>query len=214
MKKVLAAFVFVPFFLSAQQKFNITGNLQGLPDGSSVSLSDANNPNDTLAKGIVEGGIFVLNGSVQEPNLFQLNLDGVQKKSILFIGNENVSLKGNVETIQDLSVTGSAVHDDFEEFKKIFNPLFQQLTVLGQKLNSTPGTKKDDSLTEAYKTQLDKIKTSVDNFVGKHKNSPVAPFVVVVTSELEQDIPTIERRYRVLDKKAREGFLARLLSNK
>ena len=56
---------------------------------------------------------------VAEPNLFQLNFDGVQKKSTLFIGNDLVNVSGDVETIQQLTVKASDVHDDFEEFKKM-----------------------------------------------------------------------------------------------
>jgi hypothetical protein len=162
-----------------------------LPEGSSVSLTNANIPEDTVARGQVNKGVFELSGSIPEPNLYQLNLDGVQKKSVLFIGNDKVSIKGDVATIQEISVTGSKVHDDFEEFKKTFNPLFQQLTMMGQKLSTMPRLEKEDSLMVAYKSQLDNIKSTVDKFVKNHKSSPVAPFVVIVTSEIEQDVPAL-----------------------
>jgi hypothetical protein len=156
MKKFLPALLLFPLALSAQQKFVVSGNLQGLPDGSSVSISDINKPTDTLARGVVKSGAFELNGSVEEPNLLQLNLDGIQKKSVLFIGNEKVKVDGNVDALQDMSVSGSSAHDDFEEFKQTFNPLFEKLALLGQTLSSNPPGSKNDSLTAAYKEHLDK----------------------------------------------------------
>ena len=211
MKRFLAILLLVPFALSAQKKFSISGSIDGLPDGSTVSLSDANKPEDTLAKASVQKGAFQLNGSVSEANLYQLNFDAVQKKSLLFIGNEKVNIDGNINAVQDIAVTGSKVHDDFELFKKTFNPLFQELTAMGQRLSRTPSLTKSDSAMDAYRRQLEKIKVEVDKFVASHQNSPVSPFVLVVTSEIEQDLPTIERRYAQLNKNVQNGFYGKII---
>lgn len=211
MKKFFTILLLFPLMLTAQKKFSVSGNLPGLPDGSGVSLSNANSPTDTLAKGIVKNGAFELKGSVDEPNLYQLNLDGVQKKSILFIGNENVTVSGNIETVQDLQVQGSAVHNEFEQFKKTFNPLFQQLTEMGQRIQRLPSLAQDDSTMNAYRQHLGTIKKEVDNFVAKYPNSPVSPFVVVVTSEIEQDLSVIEKRYASLGKNAQGGFYGKII---
>jgi peroxiredoxin len=212
MKKFLALLLFVPFAVSAQKKFVINGNLNGLPEGSAVSLSNANTPDDTLARSIVKsGGAFELRGAVAEPNLYQLNFDGVQKKSVLFIGNDQVNVTGDVQTIQDLTVKGSEVHNDFEEFKKTFNPLFQELTAMGQRINRTPSLQTNDSVMGAYKNHLEKIKTEVDKYVAEHQHSPVAPFVVLVTSEMEQDAAALERRYMQMDKDVQNGFYGKIV---
>ena len=211
MKPIFTLLLIFPLLVSAQKKFNIRGNLQGLPEGSVVTLSDANKPDDTLARSSVVNGAFELSGSVQEPNIYQLNLDGVQKKSILFIGNDKVRLSGNVETIQDMKVEGSNAHDDFEVFKKTFNPLFQELTAMGQRISRTPSMSQNDSVMGAYRAHLDKIKSEVDRFVETRPSSPVSPFVVVVTSEIEQDLPTIERRYAKLNQNVQSGFYGKIL---
>ena len=211
MNKIILALLLFPFVLHAQNKFVITGNLQGLPDGSAVSLSNANIPDDTIARSIVKNGLFELTGSVDEPNLYQLNLNGVEKKSILFMGNENVSVKGDVKTIQDLSVSGSATHDDFEEFKKKFNPLFQELSSMSQKINAGQKMNKEDSLMIVYKKHLSKIKSSVDEYIDGHKSSPVSPFVVLVTSEIDQDPGSLEKRFNSFDQKTQDGFYGKII---
>ncbi len=122
-----------PLAINAQDKFSINGKLDGLPEGSMVSLSDANTPGDTLAKATVKSGVFELNGSVKEPNLVNLNLDGVRRKAVLFIGNDNIKMQGKIDSVLDVRVMGSRTHDDFESFKQTFNPLFEQLTALGKK---------------------------------------------------------------------------------
>jgi len=209
MKSFILGLLLFPFALSAQDKFSIAGNVQGLPDGSSVTVSDINNPTDTLARATVTSGAFELNGALKEPNLLQLNFDGVKKKAVVFIGNEKVKVNGTTEAIQEISVTGSRVHDDFEQFKKTFNPLFGKLGELGQQINGS--SVKSDSLNKAYESELVKIKSEVDNFIKAKPASPVSPFVVMVTSEIEQDAAVMERRYAALDKKVQSGFYGSLI---
>ncbi len=211
MKRFFAGLLFFPLIAFAQEKFVISGNVKGLPEGSTVTVVDVNYPTDVLATSTVKNGDFELSGSVREPNLLQLNFDGVQKRSVIFIGNDKVKLDGTADALQDITVKGSNVHDDFEHFKSVFNPLFNRLGELGQRINSSPT--REDSLTDAYANQLEKIGKQVDIFIEKKPASPVSPFVLMVTKELEQDISVLERRYAVLDKKAKDGFFGKLVSD-
>jgi peroxiredoxin len=209
MRSIILGLLLFPFALTAQDKFSIAGNVAGLPDGSSVTVSDINNPTDTLARTTVKSGTFELKGEVKEPNLLQLNFDGVKKKAVVFIGNDVVKISGTTEAIQDINVTGSKSHDDFEQFKKTFNPLFGKLGELGQKINGS--AEKNDSLSSAYESELKKVKSEVDNFIKSKPASPVSPFLVMVTSEIETDASVMERRYAALDKKVQTGFYGNLI---
>lgn len=84
MKTIITALFFLPIVLFGQKTFTLGGEVKGLPEASVVSLTDANNPTDTVARGQVSKGIFELKGSVPESNLYQLNFDGVQKKRLFF----------------------------------------------------------------------------------------------------------------------------------
>jgi hypothetical protein len=83
---------------------------------------------------------------VEEPNLYQLIVDGVQKKAVLFIGNDKATIKGSTQSMQQLDVTGSAVHQDFQEMQTIFNPIMQKLMDINKKIQSTPGINREDSI--------------------------------------------------------------------
>jgi peroxiredoxin len=212
MKKLIAGLFLLPVAVMAQQKgFVITGTVTGLAENSRVTLVDLNKPTDTLAKAQVTKGTFVLKGTVAEPNLHQLNFDVAGKKSVLFMGNENITVKGNIENVQQFDVKGSAVNNDFMEFQKIFNPLFQTLTALNQKMYAKPNTQPDDSVMAAYKKSYDAIVTAIDKFVADKKTSPVAPFLLVVTRELEQDPITLEKRFKLLSAASQQGFYGKIL---
>ena len=213
MKKLIAALFLIPVAVMAQQKgFVITGTITGLPENSKVSLVDlSKQPADTVVRGQVTKGTFVLKGTVAEPNLYQLNFDAATagKKSVLFIGNDNVTIKGDIKNVQQFDVKGSPTHADFVEFQKTFNPLFQTLTQLNQQMY---GKQPSDSLQATYKKAYDAAVSAIDKFVAEKKGSPVAPFLLMVTKELEQDPVLMEKRYNQLTPAVQQGFYGKLLS--
>lgn len=215
MKKLLLL-VLLPGFVFAQGKnaapgFSISGKIKGLAENEVITLTDLNNESDTLARTLAKKGAFVLMGVIKEPNLYQVNFHSAQKKFLLFMGNENVSLEGDLVAVQNFSVKGSSIHNDFTDFQKVFNPLMMRLSTLNQQISSKPELRRDDSLMLAYKATFDEVKKAIDDFVSTRNNSPVSPFVLVVTSEMEQDVQVTERRYKSLSTEQQNSFFGKLV---
>jgi len=194
----------------AQQEFEITGTLTGLPENGPVVLVDLQQE-DTVATGTVSNGRFVLKGSVQEPGLFNLFLGAGNARSVLFIGNDKVTITGAADNPQSIEVKGSAVHNDFVELQTIFNPLMQKLIATSQRLQATPGVKEGDSLQVAYRNQFDDVTAAIDRFVDNKKKSPVGAFLLVITRELDQDITQLEARFARLDASVQKSFFGKVL---
>jgi peroxiredoxin len=215
MKFLIAALLSLPFLSIAQKTpaggFVITGSIKGLAEKSGVNITELNNPTDTLARGSVSKGIFVLQGTIREPNLVQLNFEGAQKKTVLFIGNEKIAVSGDIVNIQQLEVRGSSVHNDFIAFQQIFNPLFTRLSELNTKVSSDPAMNRNDTVMINYTAQFKKIQTAIDKFITEKKSSPLSAFVLVVTSELEQDFAILEKRYNSLSPEFQKGFYGKIV---
>ena len=85
MKIYIIFFSMVLGTVQAQQQkpagFHIEGHIKGISEKSLVSITDANKPTDTLARGLVKDGVFILNGHVNEPSLIDIEF---------FIGTEKV----------------------------------------------------------------------------------------------------------------------------
>jgi peroxiredoxin len=204
MKKLLLAFMLVPFAVAGQKKdFLVKGSLTGLGNNSGVSLTDANNPTDTLARAIVQNNNFVLKGSLPEPGLYNLNLGGVQKKALLFLDNNAVTVSGNAAEIQNLKVEGSSSHKDFQEFQHTFNPLFNKINLLNQQAK-TGGMSADLSAQSITITR--EVQDEVDKFLKNRKASYVSPFVILVTSQLSDNVQVLESRYNFLADNVKQGY--------
>ncbi|HXB46090.1 MAG TPA: DUF4369 domain-containing protein, partial [Puia sp.] len=169
MKTILFLIFCLPLFIDAQTKKDpvlvINGMVKGLDEGSIVFLTDGNKPTDTLARGFVKSGAFLLSVHLPQPGLLEINFGSAKKKYPLFLGNDNIQLKGNTETLKELEITGSSTQNDFSEFQKTFNPYIMQLNAINQMVNSQQYLAKNDSLMNRYAAVSTQIQTSEDQFI-------------------------------------------------
>ncbi len=216
MKRFLLLLLVLPAFVIAQNgpgKFSINATVSGLKDNTVVSLSDVNNPDDTLAVATVSNGRFILNGSLPEPNLYHLNFAGVSKKTVVFLNNAQIELSGDVENIEGFTYKGSETQEQFLKFQKIFNPLFQELGNYTRKLQSTPDTDPEkQKLFASYNTQREKILTAINQFLQEHTHSPMGAFMLLVTSELQDDAMALQRQYEKLTQPVQNSFYGKILA--
>lgn len=215
MKMIFCALGLLPLLTFGQEKkgagFTITGDIKGLAENELVFLTDVSNPTDTLAQGRAKIGHFVLNGQVQEPNLFELNLGTVKTKTPLFMGNDNISITGSKEDLKGLIAKGSSSNDDFVQFQKDFNPFFTRINGIMQVANSPEGAQHKDSLFKVYKRVADSTLGSLDQFIAGRRSSFVSPFVLVVLNQLSDDAVAQEKRLNSLSPEVQKGYYGQYL---
>lgn len=198
MRSLLLLVFMLPAFAWAQdKKLEITGNVQGLPEKALVYIVDVNYPKDTIAATTAVNGKFVLKGTIREPNLHNLIFgSNPPKKALLFIGGEKLTVEGNVNEVTKLKVNGSETQDAFMGFQTRFNPIFERLQKSTQPNSTVSFTNAD----------YEALQQKLDSFILANKNSQVAPFAIVVTSQLSDDMGIIEKRFNMLDKDAQQGY--------
>ncbi|HYF31200.1 MAG TPA: TlpA disulfide reductase family protein [Chitinophagaceae bacterium] len=203
MRLLLLLLCLVPVLASSQAKktLQLTGNVEGLPGKTTIYISDANNPTDTIAKAIATDGKFVLKGTLEQPNLYFVNFAESKKKALFFLGNDKATLSGDINKVQQLKLTGSPSQDDFLSFQEQFNPIFDKLSQ-ASKMNSGVTFTMED---------FNALEKKLDSFILANKDSYVAPFVITVTSQLSEDITRLEKRFNMLDKEVQEGFFGKYL---
>lgn len=215
MKRSFFILLFAPFLAFSQsgpQKgFSITATLKGLTENELVTINDMNNTDDTLGRSNVKNGAFVLKGIVEEPNLVTINFHSSQKKLMLFLGNDQVKITGDVVNLQSVSVKGSVFHNDFSDFQRTFNPRFQKITEMNQQIGGKPNLQRNDPLLIAYQNELLNTSNTIDSFVQLKKDRPIAPFTLLVTVELEPDPAKLEKRFASLSNEMKESFYGKIL---
>ena len=195
------AFIFLMFLpfagFSQAPGFTILGNVSGLDEGAEVKIITTQNEPQLIATGTAVKGKFMLKGNVEEPGLFFLVMGDAQPQ-YLFLNNSNIGIEGKKQDLKNLKVKGSSTHDDFLDFKKIFDPLVGEMSAFGAQINKKTNTVVRDSLKVKYDSIVSLVQSSIDAFVTEKPNSYVSPFLLVITLQMNDDIALLEKRFAKL----------------
>jgi peroxiredoxin len=198
MKKLLFLLIALPFFAFSQtpsKDFEITGNVTGYPDGTSVSfLNQQTGAPEKQAS--IEKGKFVIKGNLKEPSFIVL-VFGDQPPAIpLFIDNSKIKIDGDKNTLENLSVTGSKSQNEFAEFSKEMKP-YEKIFM--------PDSAKDPVSVAA----VEKIGES---FVKKYPSSYVAPIAIIRILQSSENATVADNLYKLLSKDVKNSTLAQYVA--
>lgn len=194
MKARMLFLLLLPLCSIGQEKLIINGKITGLKEGALVSLTDANRPDDTLARGTVKKGAFVLNAELKEPLLVNFNL-AAGKSIMSFISPGKLRINGDVNKLKDIKFTGSPTPNEFKKFQQTFDPLFESLVKINQEAQMG---NRSDSLRMQMDETRQKIQDGVDSYISANKESPVSAFVLAATYQLTEDVLLTEKRLNQL----------------
>ena len=207
MKRYLLLLLVLPVFAVAQNKLTITGKIKGIKEGILVSLTDVNKPADTIAKAKVKKGVFILQQELKEPMLLNINM-GTDKTLMTFLDNSSVKVSGDIAEIKNSRITGSKTHNDFRDFKNIFDPKFDKLMKINQQFQMG---QRSDSLVALMDNLKDTIQKEIDQFIKKRRASAVSAFLLAATLQLNDDILLTEQRVNSLKPSALENMYGNFL---
>ncbi len=124
MKSLFLFFIIVPFFAFSQSTskgFEISGNVTGYADGTSVSF--LNQQTQTPEKqATIEKGKFTIKGQLAEPSFIILIFADQPPAIPLFIDNSKIVIKGDKSDLDNLSITGSKTEAEYQEYSKAIKP--------------------------------------------------------------------------------------------
>jgi len=190
--------------------FTITGSVKGLKDSTQVflaSMSDGKN----LAQGLSVNGKFKLHGQVEHEGLNVISFAGYNDFLTLFMANDSIAVTGDAGRLGALAIKGTAIEDDFVEYRQGYDAETGRLSELLQRINAAPEGTKKDSLTNEYKKI---VLAKADIFLTKKPASPVACFVLFTVAGLLDTQSELEKRFDKLLPDAKKGMYAELIKRK
>jgi len=211
--KTFLTFLLFPFLSIAQTSqqgdFTITGNIKGLPDSTMVFIARPGQSTDVLATAYAQKGRFALFGKTGDGDIYQLNFTGYPNQADVFLTPSKLSVTGDVKALNKLVFTGSSAQNDYQTYTAKFDALKERLAKLAGLINKTQPGPGRDSLIQQYEKSKQKVLEQVELFVKAKPASPVTPFIIYVTSPVDNNISGVEARYEALQPVAKETFYGR-----
>ncbi len=197
---------------AAVQGFVIQGKISSITENSFVYLSGFSGT-DTLAKAKVLKGVFTLKGKMKSADACIVNFPAAQKRIVLFMGNDHVMISGSAADFSDIEVTGSPTNYEYEEFLYQIKPLNDYVSYFRNQLQMPQTQSGHDSLVIMLNTAYNIYQQSIEQFIARKKNSPVAALVLAYNYDMEpnKDPVLAERRLNSLSGDALKSQFAKNL---
>lgn len=204
-KQLLFASIFL-FVVSANAQndgFVIHGSVPGLDNSARVVALSADG-RDTIAVTEAVNGIFTLRGKLDRPDAVLLSFPDLNKRAVLFIGNDEVNVSAKDATLNDLRITGSLTQQDYETFLNEVKPLSDYVNYYRMQYQSSGSKTARDSFAIMLNTAYRIYQNSIDRFIGRRPESPVASLLLLFAYETDpnKDIGLLEKRFSVLEDEA------------
>jgi peroxiredoxin len=192
---------------AAENKLVLNGNITGLPDNAEVSIMSADGKGTILATAKAVKNKFRLSAVLPMTGIYLLQFPQ-QQIAPLFIGNETITVAGDIHDVANLKFKGSPTQDDFVEYTSIMQPLLEQSNAITQKA-SAGGV--SDSLRTVFTNTTQGILAAADAFLNKKPASPVSALMLLVIKRFAPSGDYIEQRYNLLAAKSKESFYGQIL---
>ncbi len=165
---------------SQSPKFTITGNIEGLADGTVYLKQRVGGEVVNIDSAKSVGGKFVLKGSVEVPDMYAVSL-GERKQIPVIVENSEIRLNGKSDDLRNVTITGSASQDEMKaldakgaELNAKMKPLYEKYSEAKKQGNAA-----EVGALEKQLDSLDNVQTAVfKDFVTGNPKSFVAPIIL------------------------------------
>lgn len=202
MKQLFYVLFLLPFFGYAQnatssknlsasnEGYEINGTVTGYDDGTSVSY--LNQQTGTPEKQTtIEKGKFIIKGHLAEPSFIVLVFADQPPAVPLFIDNSKVTITGDKNDLDNISVKGSKTQDQFAEYSKAMKPYESMFA---------PDAVKDPA-------SVAKVEKISEDFVEKHPSSFVSPIAIIRILQSSGNAAVSDKLYKSLSDNVKKSSL-------
>lgn len=184
-----------------QPKATITAEITGLRDSVvylSVPVADSAR-RDTMR---VTDGKFNWTGDVAEP--VKVYLMFPTRYVELFLEQSDIHIAGHADSLTDLRITGSAMHDEYMAYRKLLKPVTDQEEKLYANYNEIKDNDSAMAVLEAKATELRIQRRGVmKQYIAEHPKSPVS-VSLLADMAIMGEYKTLDSLYQLLDPAAQQ----------
>jgi peroxiredoxin len=219
MKRIIVFMMFAVALLtiSAQPgKYTITGTIEGSERMKMVLQKNAGGKMATLTEAIVKHGKFVMEGSMEFPEMVFLTSPNTKSRLSFYLENSNITITGKLNSLTDAEVKGSKTQDENKELSELIFPVSKRYSEIAKEYQDASKSG-DKALADEKMKQINllsrEMKKIQHQFVSDHPASFVSPVLLrslayeMSGSELESAIsaldPAVIKSPIVTDLKAR-----------
>ncbi|MDF1547987.1 MAG: TlpA disulfide reductase family protein [Bacteroidales bacterium] len=224
MKKILFAFVILTFVFACNQQnsddqssFTIEGTIAAYDTGYVYLQKVVDGELTTVDSMICSQGKFSFKGTTDFAELYYLSFGDRQHMASIFMENSDIVVKGNLDSLDNISITGSKAQDEYKLYKdemlpfdNKMNDLYKQYTDAEKEGNKALMDQIDSSYETLYEDKLAFIK----NYIGTHNASVIIPYVLNRELAYSLEVNELDSMVNLLDSSLNPSIYVNTLKEK
>jgi len=211
-KKIMFAclFIMITFTMSAQS-LEIKGSMKNVPDQTAVTLLDGM-ANKEVATATVVGGQFQLKTMLSNTGIYVVSFKGIKTQIPLFIGNDVLTMEGDVNAPKEIVYQGSPSQDIYLSYMKKLDPLMSAYFGNLGAVQSEKDAVKKDSISKQAELQAQAIIAEYVSVSRMNSQSAVTTFFLFQMANI---FPAVKENltayYAALGGDAKKGAFAEVI---
>lgn len=206
----LSLLLFCGFSLNAQS-LQLSGTLKNIPDQTVVTLLDGM-ANKEVATATVAGNKFQLKATLASTGIYVVSFKGLKTQIPLFIGNDVLSMEGDVNAPKEIIYQGSASQDLYQSYMKKLDPLMTSYFSGLNAMQAEKETAKKDSMSKQSELASNAIIAEYVKISKVNNQSPVTTFFLFQMANIFPAVKeNLNNYYTALDGAAKKGAFAEVI---
>jgi peroxiredoxin len=205
---------------TANDSFQLSGKLAGLGNDTILLIhrTDETTITDTA---IAKNDSFSFTGKCPEARTYILQWyrKGDRRRKELFIENMPITVSGNADSVEGITVSGSPMQKKYEEFLTQVRSLDEKMDSLSKVANSKAEgalSESDKKLMAAIDTAYDKLdaekKIIAGKFIALNPASHVSSFLALRSFAIEPVVSRLDSIFKSLDSTVQNGYYGKQLN--
>jgi peroxiredoxin len=177
---LLIAFIFGLFACSQTPAYKVNVKLDSA-EGTAYLSQRIKGDWINLDSAVIDNGTCQFNGVVKNPEIYYLSVSTKKEKLPFFLENSVISISGKVDSMTIATVTGSAVHNEYQNLQDKLDELDKQGMAFFEqsKVAEKSGEKaKADSLMTLAENVFDSIDNQQKDYIKANPASWISPYLL------------------------------------
>ena len=184
-------------------RFTIDAEIRGSEDNTMIFLHGMKDGQIALLDSqLLNNSSVYFDGMLEQPGMIYLQIGNTRKAINIFAENSNIRASVHTDSLDNVLVTGSSVHDDLMEFKRTMQIFDEKSASLNQAyraaVNASDSKKMNEILAEYDHYRLEQLET-IKKFVTSKFDSYISPFITKQYLESELEVSELAKVLMVMD---------------
>ena len=185
MKKIMIVLMAAAIFAcqpATRDTFSITGTVEGLNEGIVFLQDRVDGLMVNVDSAEIVNGVFLFTGTIEHPEMFYLNIDGVASRLAIFLEASDIQVYIDSQNPSEYIVSGSRSHDIYVGLNDVVLSYDERLRAEQQEIQTAIKEENEvlaDRLREQTVETENLKRLAIINYIEQYPDQPAAVFIAM-----------------------------------